>query len=221
MTNIYRKILYLLSIIVLTPYALTVLYLWVNPPSTLMLARWITWQPVAQEWVALGNISQPYQMAVLLSEDSAFCEHHGMDFRQLDRSLKRAWKYDTSIRGTSTITQQVAKNLFLWNGRSWLRKILEAPLALWIDLIWPKSRILEVYFNIAEWGDGVYGAEAAARTHFKRPARQIGYVQASLLATALPNPLARNAAHPSTNHRLLAGKLLSRLQRSRPDTSCL
>jgi monofunctional biosynthetic peptidoglycan transglycosylase len=124
------------------------------------------------------------------------------------------------VRGTSTITMQTAKNLFLWNDRSWLRKALEAPLALWIDLVWSKSRVVEVYLNVAEWGPGIFGAEAAARRHFGVAARELTRTQALALAVALPNPHRRSASAPTALQRRLAGRLSTRVARG-VDLSCL
>lgn len=218
---IHYRLVRLLLLVLALPYVLCVLYLLVNPPSMLMAARWLGGEKTEQQWVPLHRISRNLRAAVVASEDDAFCQHFGIDFRQLSKSISRAERNNTSVKATSTISQQVAKNLFFWPGRSWIRKILETPLALWIDLIWPKSRILEVYLNIAEWGDGVYGAQAAALHHFYMPASAVTLGQAAFLATSLPGPIQRNASRPGPAQRAMAQQLLFRLQKSGPDLSCI
>lgn len=216
-----RIIMTALGLFIAVPYGLAILYLYLNPASMPMMARTLAFQRVERQWVPLSAISQPLRSAVVAAEDDAFCTHHGIDFRQLFKSIDRAQRTDRDVKATSTITQQVAKNLFFWQGRSWVRKILETPLAIWIDLIWPKSRILEVYLNIAQWGDGVYGAQAAAQFHFNTDAQAVTYGQAALLATSLPNPIQRVASRPGPAQRAIAVQLMGRLQRAGPDLSCL
>src|SRR5581483_3768127 len=136
------------------------------------------------------------KLAVLIAEDQRFCEHHGVELGEIREAIQDAENWE-DMRGGSTITQQVAKNLFLWQGRSYLRKALEFPLALWVDLVLSKRRILEIYLNIAEWGpDGEFGAEAGARRAFGKSARDLSRYQAALRAAVLPNPHDRGARHP-------------------------
>ncbi len=171
---------------------LVVAYRWIDPPaSTLMLAQRLGGTPIEQRWVPLGRISPNLVQAVILSEDGAFCRHHGVDWRALKEAMGSS--RDGIVRGGSTITMQVVKNLFLWSSRSYVRKAIEIPLAYLVELFWPKRRILEIYLNIAEWGDGVFGAEAAARHHFGKPASQLTPQEAALLAVSLPNPFEREA----------------------------
>jgi monofunctional biosynthetic peptidoglycan transglycosylase len=141
---------------------------------------------------------------VIASEDGRFCSHRGIDWREISERLEDA---DISeARGVSTITQQTAKNLFLWHGRSFVRKGLEFPLALWIDLVLPKRRVLEIYLNIAEWGpNGQYGAEAGSRYAFNKSVRALNAREAALLAAVLPNPRRRSAKQPGPAVRRLAG----------------
>jgi len=194
---------------------------WAAPPvSTLMLGRWLTLQPVERDYVGLDEISPHLPLAVLTSEDSRFCEHHGVDWDALRQVVVEADE-DGPSRGASTIPMQTAKNLFLWPSRSYVRKGLEIPVALYLDLIWSKRRMMEVYLNIAEWGDGVFGAEAAARKYFRKSARNLTRQEAALLARALPNPLVRNPARPSGRHRALAGQLLGRMEGAAPFSGCL
>jgi monofunctional biosynthetic peptidoglycan transglycosylase len=148
-----------------------------------------------QQWRDYDAISQQLALAVVASEDQRFPEHWGFDFRQIRQALDEADNGGRS-RGASTITQQVAKNLFLWNGRSWVRKGAEAWFTVLIELLWPKQRILEIYLNIAEMGPGIYGAEAAARAFFGKPAVGLSRAEAARIAAVLPNPRRMSAARP-------------------------
>jgi monofunctional biosynthetic peptidoglycan transglycosylase len=189
------------------------LFRFVDPPmSTLMLAQRLTGTPVRQNWVPLGQISPQLVRAVIASEDSQFCTHRGIDFRELEAALEQAEREGSDlVRGASTITMQVAKNLYLWPSRSYVRKGLELLLAPAIELIWPKSRTLEIYLNIAEWGPGIFGIEAASRHHFRKPASRLTAREAALLATALPSPLERNPGRPGATHRQLAQRIEARM----------
>ncbi len=164
------------------------------------------------------EISPNLRGAVIASEDSLFCRHHGVDWGALREVLDEADE-DGPSRGASTITMQTAKNVFLWPGRSAIRKGLEIPVALFIDFLWGKHRVLEVYFNIAEWGDGIFGAEAAAQHYFHKSARQLSLQEAALLASALPNPHLRDPAHPTRNLARRAGTIAARVKNE--DTSCV
>ena len=171
----------------------------VDPPgSMLMLAQSLGSQQIDQRWVPLSRISPNLVRAVIASEDNQFCSHNGVDLRELEAVLEKVEQNgEGSVRGGSTITMQVAKNLFLWKSRSVLRKAIEIPLALGLELMWPKERIMEVYLNIAEWGPGVFGAEAAAQYHFRKPASRLTEREAALLAVALPNPFVRVPTRPN------------------------
>lgn len=216
-----RKLVRLLLVFLLLPYLLSIIYIIVPPVSTLMLWGWMTGAKVQRQWVPLEQMSPALIAATLTAEDDAFCDHFGMNFTQLKKSVEKAQRRDEPVRATSTITMQVAKNLFFWQGRSWIRKILEMPMTFWLELIWSKERILEAYLNVAQMGYGVYGAEAAAKTHFGTTAKALNYPQAVLLVTSLPNPNQRLASNPSAGHYLLAQHLLKRLQKGRPDMSCI
>ncbi len=211
----------LLLALLLLPYLLTPVYLLVNPVSTLMLWRWATGNRVERSFAPLASISPALPLAVLVAEDARFCSHWGVDWTELREAIEDADDI-TEARGGSTITQQVAKNLFLWPGRSFVRKALEMPLALWIDLILPKRRILEIYLNVAEWGpNGEFGANAAARHAFGKPARDLSAHEAALLASILPNPRGRSAARPSAGVRRLTHTYEARARRAGGVTSCL
>lgn len=169
----------------------------VDPPFTaVMLLQPGAVSDLEFEWVGRERIAWNAARAVIASEDQRFLEHHGIDFVSLDRALEE-YREGDGLRGASTITQQVAKNVFLWQGRSFARKVVEAYLALLIKLCWTKERILEVYLNVAEFGPGVFGVEAAARRYFGSSAESLGISQAALLAAVLPNPQRFDAARPS------------------------
>lgn len=177
--------------------------------SALMTIRWLGGQPIDQRWVPITAISPSLRRAVAVSEDGQFCRHKGFDFGEIRSAMKRG---DGFGRGASTISQQLAKNLFLWPDRSYVRKALEVPLTITIEYLWPKSRIFEVYLNVVEWGPGIFGAEAAARAYFDKPASQLSDREAALLAVALPNPLARDASDPEPLQARLAMRLQSRMR---------
>lgn len=177
------------------------------PVSTLMLGRMLTGQGYRRDPVSLAAVSPVMIATVLASEDSRFCRNDGVDWESLEAVMSDP---DGPSRGASTITMQVARNLFLWQGRSKLRKALEIAVALLLDRVWSKARVLDAYLNIAEWGDGVFGIEAASEETFHKPARALGPREAALLATSLPNPRERDAADPEPFQRRLAAHLVKR-----------
>ena len=158
-----------------------------------------TWQPIEK-------ISPNMVMAVMAAEDNRFIEHHGFDFVELKKAIKEK-RSGKRVRGASTITQQTAKNVFLWPGKSLFRKALEAYFAILIEIIWGKERIMEVYLNVAEMGKGIYGAEAAAERLFQTRASKLTNHQASLIAASLPNPIKRRADRPTQYHRKRASDI--------------
>lgn len=170
----------------------------VPPPTTAFVVAYRVATPgptlVDRRWVPMARIAPSLAIAVVAAEDQTFPAHHGFDLE----SIGKAWdERGERVRGASTISQQVAKNLFLWSGRSWVRKALEAWFTLLIELTWSKERILEVYLNIAEFGPGVYGAEAAAQRYFGAPAAALSQRQSALLAAVLPSPRRLRADRPS------------------------
>ena len=198
--------------VLLLPYLLAPLYRAGHPVSTLMAWRWLTGAPVSRQWVDFGAISPYLPRSVVASEDAKFCSHHGIDWDALQDAIDDAEEGEAT-RGGSSITQQVAKNLFLWPGRSVVRKGLEIPLALWIDFVLPKQRILEIYLNIAELGpSGQFGAETGSAYAFGRPASSLSPREAALLAAMLPNPVKRSARNPGPGVRRLAGTYTARAQ---------
>src|SRR3954452_24748501 len=191
--------------LILLPYFVAPLYRVIDPVSTLMLGRWILGKRVERTWVPLDRVAQVLPRTVIASEDARFCSHRGIDWTEMRAAMEDA-EAITDARGGSTLTQQLAKNLFLWPGRSFARKGLEFPLALWIDLVLPKRRVLEIYLNIAGWGpNGQYGAEGGSRYAFNKTARALSAREAALLAAVLPNPRRRSAKQPGPAVRRLAG----------------
>nr|WP_246365382.1 monofunctional biosynthetic peptidoglycan transglycosylase [Gellertiella hungarica] len=210
-----------LGLIVL-PYALIFVYLvpFTHPVSTLMLGDLALFKGYDRRWVSFDDISPVLVQSVMMSEDGQFCAHSGVDWTQMRGVVDDALK-GVPTRGASTISMQTAKNLFLWNGRSFLRKALEIPLAMASDLVWSKRRMMEIYLNIAEWGPGIYGIEAAARHHFKVPASKLSRRQAALLAVSLPNPYTRIASKPGRGLRQLASVIERRAAGSGDYIKCL
>ncbi|MGA8154938.1 MAG: transglycosylase domain-containing protein [Rhodoplanes sp.] len=205
----WRRTLKLVAVILagllLLPYLLTPLYLFGEPVSTLMLTRWAAGARVERPWVPLEAMAKSLlPVLVIAAEDARFCRHRGIDLVEIREAIGDADSL-SDLRGASTLSQQTAKNLFLWPGRNLLRKFLETPLALWLDLVLGKRRLLEIYLNIAEWGpNGEFGAEAAARRAFGKSARDLRPHEAALLAAALPNPTKRNPGRPGPGLRRLA-----------------
>jgi len=195
--RLWRGALLALAVLVALPLVLTVVYAVVPPVSTLMLWRWATLQPVTRTYVAFDEVAPIVARSVVVSEDARFCQHGGVDTVELGKVVDD-FVDGEATRGASTIPMQLAKNLFLWPGRDPVRKAIEIPLAVWIDLVLSKRRIVELYLNVAEWGpDGEFGVEAAARRAFGRSAGEVTGRQAALLAAVLPNPIRRDPAKPS------------------------
>lgn len=216
-----RAVLAVIALVLLglaTVLVLGLVYRVVTPVSTLMLGRWATLRGAERIAVPLDAVSPAVPLAVVASEDARFCLHGGVDWDALREVVEDE---EGPSRGASTVPMQVAKNLFLWPGRSYVRKALEIPIALYLDLVWPKRRMMENYPNIAEWGEGTFGIEAAARRHFGKSARDLSRGEAALLVTALPNPKLRNPARPSPRHRNLANRLLARMNAAAPFAGCL
>jgi monofunctional biosynthetic peptidoglycan transglycosylase len=210
--RIVRRLILIVVLLLLVPYLLTPLYGVGHPVSALMAWRFVTGSPVERAWVDLSAMSPALPRSVVASEDAKFCAHHGIDWDSLQNAIEDAQDGEVS-GGGSTITQQVAKNLFLWPGRSVIRKGLEIPLAMWIDLVLTKARILEIYLNIAEMGpSGQFGAESAAKFAFGRSATNLSARDAALLAAVLPNPVTRSARTPGPGVRRLASTYQARAQ---------
>lgn len=219
--RLIRAVVLVVLAAVLLPYVLTIVYLAVNPVSTLMIGRTLTGKRVERTWVPLATMASVLPRTVMASEDARFCTHSGVDFTELREAIEDADDL-SDVRGGSTIAQQTAKNLFLWPGRSVVRKVLEFPLALWMDLVLGKRRVMEIYLNIAEWGpNGEFGAEAGARHAFGKSARDLSAREAALMAAILPNPIQRSAGRPGPAVRRLAGIYEGRARGSGDIAGCL
>jgi monofunctional biosynthetic peptidoglycan transglycosylase len=200
-----RTLIVFVVALLLLPYAVAPLYRFITPVSTPMLWRWATGKRVQRIVVPLNRIAPALRLAVIVAEDGSFCRNHGVDLGAIREAMQQSDEVGEA-RGASTITQQTAKNLFLWEGRSFVRKALELPLALWLNVVLPKRRVLEIYLNIAKWGpNGEFGAEAGARWAFGKSARDLTPQEAAQLAAILPNPHRRSARTPSALVHRLAG----------------
>lgn len=186
MLKTVRKIFLILFLSNLT---YIVLLKWIDPPFTLtQLGSLFSGDGLHRDYVSFSEMSTEAGLAVMAAEDQLFPEHHGFDFKNIERALAHNEKKPKKIRGASTISQQVAKNVFLWQDRSWLRKGLEVYFTFMIELIWGKQRILEMYLNVIEMGKGIYGIEAASQAYFDKPASKLTRSQAAMVAACLPNP---------------------------------
>jgi monofunctional glycosyltransferase len=202
--RLVRNLIILALAVLLIPYVIAPFYRFVDPVSTPMLWRWATGKHVARIVVPLNRIAPALRLAVIVAEDGSFCRNRGVDLGAIREAMQQSDELGET-RGASTITQQTAKNLFLWEGRSFIRKVLEFPLALWLNLVLPKRRVLEIYLNIAQWGpNGEFGAEAGAHWAFGKSARDLTSPEAAELAAILPNPVHRSARIPSVLVRRLA-----------------
>lgn len=217
-----RLVLRVVLVLAAIPLLLAVLYNVINPVSTLMIGRWITGERVERIWTPIEKMSPALVRTVIASEDASFCHNIGIDIAELRQAIEKADDLEDT-RGASTIPMQIAKNLFLWPGRDYIRKAIEMPLAIWLDLVVSKRRLIEIYLNIAEWGpNGEFGVEAGARRAFGIPAAQVDARQAALLAVMLPNPHRRDAGNPTTGVQRLAARLQARVPKEGPElVACL
>lgn len=210
-----RRLLYWLSralgLFILVSIVATVVYGTVPPPVTpLMIIRLFEGEGLSKDWVSYGSISPNLVRAVIASEDAKFCSHHGFDWD----AIKKAWSRNQTskrLKGGSTISQQTAKNVFLWPDRTYLRKSLEFYFTALIEIFWSKKRVIEVYLNVVEFGHGIYGAEAAAQAYFGKPATALSRREAALLAAVLPNPLRWSAGKPTAYIRSRATTIQARM----------
>lgn len=185
-------------------------YRWINPPITFLMARdHVAGVTVKHDWVPLEDMSRALPRAVIAAEDARFCQHNGFDMEAIEKAVE-ANKKGKKLRGGSTISQQTAKNAFLWPGRTMIRKGAEAWFTILIEQLWSKRRIMEVYLNIIEFGRGVYGAEAASRHYFGKSAKNLTRAEASRLAAILPQPIKRDAASPGRYTKRYASRIAGR-----------
>lgn len=218
--RLFRRIIVVCALIIALPLVLIPVYAVVPPISMLMIKDLTTLKGYDRNWVSYDDISLRAVYSVMMSEDARHCMHNGVDWIE----MKKAWnaiRDGGRGRGASTITMQTVKNLFLWNSRSYIRKGLELPLALYADFFWTKRRTMEIYLNIAEWDKGVYGIDAAARHYFNVPASKLNRRQSALLAVTLPSPVKRNPAKPTRGLNRLAEKIIARARAAGPNVGCL
>lgn len=188
-SRIWRKLKRIFLILFIAQLAYIFILKWVNPPITLtQLGSLVNGYGLHRDHVDLSEMSPNARLAVMASEDQLFPDHNGLDWKSIERAMKHNKKKPKRVRGASTISQQVAKNVFLWQGRSYIRKGLEVYFTFMIELVWGKERILEMYLNVAEMGKGIFGIEAASQKYFKKPAKKLSATEAAMIAACLPNP---------------------------------
>ena len=202
----------------LVPVILVPAFLLVRPVGTYMIATRIVDGPIKREWAAFDDIARVLVVSVMVSEDARHCDHHGVDWDAIGTVIDAP---GAPSRGASTIAMQTVRNLFLWMSRSYVRKGIEIPLALYADTVWGKRREMEIYLNIAQWGPDIFGIEAAARHYFDRPASDLTARQAALLAVTLPNPVLRDPARPSASMQSRARTIEARARGAGPYIVCL
>ena len=185
----WRSAKRIVVILFLVQFLYILLLRWVNPPiTTTQLVSWLSGHGLKRDYVSGSSVSTYAKLAVIASEDQLFPDHEGFDWKSIKKAMKYNERKPGRIRGASTISQQVAKNVFLWQGRSWIRKGLEVYFTFMIEVFWGKKRILEVYLNVAETGDGIFGIEAAAQQYFNKPAKNLSKQEAAMIAACLPSP---------------------------------
>jgi len=193
--SLYRKIRKLFLILFFGQLVYIFLLKWIDPPITItQLSSWISGSSIKRDYITFNEMSPNIRLAVMASEDQLFPDHNGFDLKSIQKALESK---KSRTRGASTISQQVAKNVFLWQGRSWLRKVLEVYFTFMIELVWGKQRILEMYLNVAEMGKGIFGIEAAAQKYFKKSAKKLTRTEAAMIAACLPNPKKYSVQPPS------------------------
>ncbi len=200
LSTLWRKLKRIIFILVVVQFIYIVLLRWINPPITItQLTNWVSGYGLKRDYVDFEEMSPNIRLAVMASEDQLFPDHNGFDVASIKKALQNNQKKNKRVRGASTISQQVAKNVFLWQGRTWVRKGLEVYFTFMIEFIWSKQRILEMYLNVAEMGKGIFGVEAAAQTYFKKPASKLTRTEAAMIAACLPNPK-KYTVKPTSNY---------------------
>ena len=189
-------------ILFIAQFVYIILLKWINPPVTItQLGSWISGHGLKRDYVSYSSMSYNAKLAVIASEDQLFVDHGGFDWKSIQKAMKYNERKPGRVRGASTISQQVAKNVFLWQGKSFIRKGLEAYFTFMIELIWGKKRILEMYLNVSEMGKGIFGIEKAANIYFNKSAGELSRQEAALIAACLPNPK-RLKVKPASNYVL-------------------
>jgi monofunctional biosynthetic peptidoglycan transglycosylase len=194
---VYIKSRKVVLILLIAQFVYILALRWIDPPITItQLSNWISGNGLKRDYINFEDMSPNIRLAVMASEDQLFPDHNGFDIKSIQKALAKN-KKSKRVRGASTISQQVAKNVFLWQGRSWLRKGMEVYFTFMIELLWSKQRILEVYLNVSEMGKGIFGIEAAAQTYFKKSAKKLSRTEAAMIAACLPNPKKYRVKPPS------------------------
>jgi monofunctional biosynthetic peptidoglycan transglycosylase len=213
----FRLVLAIAAVILLSIVA----FRFINPPLTPVMAmEKLRGQTLRHQWLPLRDMSRELPLAAIASEDGRFCYHWGVDWSAVNEAIKEGGGLG-AFRGASTIPMQTAKNLYLWSGRSYVRKAIEVPLAYVMSVLWPKARMMEVYLNVAQFGPGIFGVEAASRYYFHKSAAELTRHEAVLLVAALPNPRFRNPARPSRRMLLVTRAVERRLPIMVARTGCL
>jgi monofunctional biosynthetic peptidoglycan transglycosylase len=191
---------------------------WINPPITVtQLISWIEGNGLQRNYISKENMGANTKLAVIASEDQLFPDHNGFDWKSIQKAMEYNQRKPNRVRGASTISQQTAKNVFLWQGRSWIRKGLETYFTFMIEKIWGKKRILEIYLNVAETGKGIFGIEKAAQVYFKKSAKNLTVSEAAAIAASLPNPVKYRVQPPSPYIQYRTGKIVQQMNFLRPD----
>lgn len=215
MWRLLKKILF---IVFITQLMYILILKWIDPPLTItQVSSFFSGHGLRRDIVDAEEISPQARLAVMASEDQLFPDHNGFDIKSIEKALAYNKKKPGRVRGASTISQQVAKNVFLWQGRSWIRKGLEVYFTFMIELIWGKKRILEVYLNVAEMGEGIFGIEAASQAYFKKPASKLTAQEASMIAAILPNPKKYRISPPSRYVSTRSGWIRRQMNNLRQD----
>jgi monofunctional biosynthetic peptidoglycan transglycosylase len=197
--RLWRWIKKILIILFIAQFVYILLLKWINPPITItQFVSWISGHGLKRDYVKRGNISYNAKLAMIASEDQLFPDHSGFDWKSIKKAMAYNKRKPGRVHGASTISQQVAKNIFLWQGKSWIRKGLESYFTFMIELVWGKKRILEVYLNVIEMGDGIFGIEMAAQKYFNKSAKYLTRQEAAMIAACLPNPKRIRVKPPSS-----------------------
>ena len=208
--KLWRWIKKIFIILFIAQFVYIILLKWINPPITItQFASWISGHGLKRDYVTSNSISPNAKLAVIASEDQLFADHSGFDWKSIKKAMKYNERKPGRVRGASTISQQVAKNVFLWQGRSWVRKGLETYFTFMIELIWGKKRILEMYLNVSEMGEGIFGIERAANIYFNKQAGNLSRQEAALIAACLPNPK-RYKVKAASNYVLTRSRMIMR-----------
>ena len=216
--RILRKAWRIFILLFLLQLFYIVILRWVNPPITVtQFVSWVSGHGLKRDYVSRSKISPNARLAVIASEDQRFADHEGFDWKSIRKAMAYNKRKPGRLRGGSTISQQVAKNVFLWQGRSWVRKGLETYFTFMIELLWGKKRIMEVYLNVIETGDGIFGVEMASRIYFKKHAKDLTRQEAAMIAACLPSPKRIRVSPPSRFTKARAGSIQRQMSFLDPD----